>query len=191
MKALGRSLVWWLGMDLEIEQMVRLCRECQQERPSPPTAPLHPWSWPTRPWMQIHIDFDGPLEERMFLVVMDGHSKWLEVVPMKIATALNTIQHLRQLFTQFGIPESLVSDNGPQFVAEEFCKFCEVNGIRHIRVAAYYPSSNGLAERGVQIFKQGFRKTTSGTVHDRLARFLSTTDLHHIQRQEFHQQSCS
>ena len=94
----------------------------------------------------------------MFLVVMDAHSKWLEVVPMKIATAFNTIQHLRQLFAQFGIPESVVSDNGPQFVAEEFRKFCEVNGIRHIRVAAYHPSSNGLAERGVQIFKQDFAK---------------------------------
>ena len=172
MKALARSLVWWPGMDLEIEQMVRLCHECQQERPSPPTAPLHPWSWPTRPWMRLHVDFAGPLEGRMFLVVMDAHSKWLEVVPMKIATAFNTIQHLRQLFAQFGIPESVVSDNGPQFVAEEFRKFCEMNGIRHIRVAAYHPSSNGLAERGVQIFKQGFRKTTSGTVHDRLARFL-------------------
>ena len=55
----------------------------------------------------------------MFLVVMDAHSKWLEVVPMKIATALNTIQHIRQLFAQFGIPESVVSDNGPQSMAEE------------------------------------------------------------------------
>ena len=66
---------------------------------------------------------------------------------MKIATALNTIQHLRQLFARYGIPESVVSDNGPQFVAEEFWKFCEVNGIRHIRVASYHQSSNRLAER--------------------------------------------
>ena len=86
-------------------------------------------------------------------MVMDAHSKWMEVVPMKIATALNTIQHLRQLFAQFGIPESVASDNGPQFVAGKFCKFSEVKGIRHIRVTSYHPSSNGLAERGVQMFK--------------------------------------
>ena len=127
----------------------------------------------------------------MFLVVMDAYSKWLEVVPMKIATAFNTIQHLRQLFAQFDISKFVVSDNGPQFMAEVFCKFCEVNGIHYIRVAFYHPSSNGLAERGVQIFKHGFRKTTSGMVHDRLAQFFSSTDLHHIQRQEFHQQGCS
>ena len=42
---------------------------------------------------------------------------------MKIATDLNTIQHLRQLFAQFGIPDSIVSDNGPQFAAEQFRKF--------------------------------------------------------------------
>ena len=161
MKALAQSLVWWPGMDLKIDQMVRLCLECQQECPSPPTAPLHPWSWPTQPWMTLHIDFVGSLEGRMFLVVMNAHSKWLEVVPIApiqcnhptITTALSTIQHLRQLFARFSIPESIVSDNGPQFMAEEFCKFCKVNSIRYIWVASYHLSSNGLAERGVQIFK--------------------------------------
>ena len=91
---------------------------------------------------------------------------------MTIATASITIQHLRQLFTHFGIPKSIVSDNNPQFVAGEFRTFCEFNGIRHIRVAPYHQSSNGLAERGVQVFKQGICKTTSGTVHDRIAQFL-------------------
>ena len=88
------------------------------------------------------------------------------------ATALTTIQRLRQLFAQFGIPESIVSDNGTQFTAGEFQEFCRLNGIRHIRVAPYQPSSNGLAERAVQVFKQGFRKSSMGTPSNRIARFL-------------------
>ena len=172
MKSLARSLVWWPGLDKEIEQLVQSCPECQQERPSPPSAPLHPWSWPTRPWARLHIDFAGPMEGKSFLIVIDAHSKWMEVIPMTTATAELTVQHLRQLFARFGIPESIVSDNGPQFTSEEFSQFCYLNGVKHIRVAPYHPSSNGLAERAVQVFKQGFRKTSTGTVSDRLARFL-------------------
>ena len=77
---------------------------------------------------------------------------------MTTMTALTTIQHLRQLFAQFWIPESVVSDNGPQFSAAEFQDFCKGNGIRHIQVAPYHPSSNGLAERAVQVLKQGLKK---------------------------------
>ncbi len=83
MKSLARSLLWWPEMDQEIEEMVQHCTDCQQSRPMPPSAPLHPWSWPTRPWARLHIDFAGPMEGRMFLVVVDAHSKWLEGIPMK------------------------------------------------------------------------------------------------------------
>ena len=159
-------------MDHEIEDMVRHCTECQRAQASPAAAPLHPWKWPTRPWARLHVDFAGPMDGRMYLIVVDAHSKWLEVLPMTTATALTTIQHLRTLFARFGVPESLVSDNGPQFTAEEFQLFCKQNGIRHIQVAPYHPASNGLAERAVQTFKRGIQKFKSGTVGDRIARFL-------------------
>ena len=79
------------------------------------------------------------------------------MLPMTTATALTTIHHLRTLFAKFGIPESLVSDNGSQFTAAEFQLFCKQNGIRHIQVAPYHPASQGLAERAVQTFKKEFR----------------------------------
>ena len=172
MKALARSLVWWPGLDSELEKMVKECLQCQENRPTPALAPLHPWQWPTRPWSRLHIDYAGPLEGKMFLIVIDAHSKWIEVFPMTSATALTTVQHLRQLFSRFGIPDSIVSDNGSQFVAKEFQEFCKANGIQHIRVAPYHPSSNGLAERAVQVFKQGMKKVSNGTILDRISRFL-------------------
>ena len=98
MKALARSLVWWPGLNLELEKMVKECSRCQQCRPTP----LLPWQWPTRPWSRLHIDYAGPTEEKMFLIVIDAHSKWIEVFPMTSATALTTVQHFRQLFSRFG-----------------------------------------------------------------------------------------
>ena len=91
---------------------------------------------------------------------------------MQSATSFNTIQQLRPLFSRFGIPDSLVSDNGTPFTSNEFEGFCKSNGIRHVRVAPYHPASNGLAERAVIIFKEGLKKQTTGTLQDRLAKIL-------------------
>ncbi len=172
MKSLARGLLWWPCLDRDIENTVKQCSSCQQCQAAPPAAPMQPWTWPTRPWSRLHIDFAGPIAGKMFLVVIDAHSKWIEVFPMTTATSLTTIQQLRRLFSQFGLPETIVSDNGTQFSSAEFQEFCRLNGIHHIRVSPYHPSSNGLAERAVKIFKQGLKKQTEGTVGDQIARIL-------------------
>ena len=79
---------------------------------------MHPWIWPSRPWQRVHVDFAGPT----YLIAVDAHSKWPEVQEMKSTTAAKTIEVLRHLFARFGLPKQLVSDNGPQFVAEEFAE---------------------------------------------------------------------
>ena len=172
MKSLARSVVWWPGLDKDIEGMVGECHQCQINLKTPATAPLHPWEWPARPWARIHIDFAGPFMDKMFLVVVDAHSKWLEVVPVPNITSQTTISTLRSIFATHGLPEMLVSDNGPSFKSAEFQGFLKRNGIRHVTVAPYHPASNGLAERAVQTFKSGLKKTTEGALPTRLARFL-------------------
>ncbi len=94
MKALARMFCWWPGMDSEIEELVRQCRGCQLDRPGPPVSPLQPWQWPSRPWSRVHIDYAGPFLGTMFLVLIDAHSKWIEVYPVKQATSRATIQQL-------------------------------------------------------------------------------------------------
>ena len=75
-------------------------------------------------------------------------------------TSTKVISALRKIFARFGLPEQLVSDNGPQFASEEFRQFCETNGIRHIRGSPYHPSLNGAAERLVQTFKESMKNQT-------------------------------
>ena len=58
-----------------------------RNRPSPPTAPVQPWKWPTRPWARVHLDYAGPFLGRMFLKAIDAHSKWMEVDTMSSTTS--------------------------------------------------------------------------------------------------------
>lgn len=91
---------------------------------------------------------------------------------MKSTSSMRTIEELRTLFSRFGIPRTLVSDNGPQFVSEAFDEFMKNNGVVHLRSAPYHPQSNGLAERAVRTVKNGLKKNTQGTISTRLARML-------------------
>ena len=77
MKSLGRMhmIVWWPGIDADIERSFQLCQHCQVNQSSPPVAPLHPWQWTSRPWTKLHIDYAGPLCDKMILVIVDTHSK--------------------------------------------------------------------------------------------------------------------
>uniref|UniRef100_A0AAQ4NRX0 Gypsy retrotransposon integrase-like protein 1 n=1 Tax=Gasterosteus aculeatus aculeatus TaxID=481459 RepID=A0AAQ4NRX0_GASAC len=104
MKGLARSYVWWPGMDSEIEKEVQSCHTCQENRNLPAGAPLHPWEWPETPWSRLHIDYAGPFLGKMFLVIVDAHSKWIDVYPATTATSQVTIEKLRQCFSIHGLP---------------------------------------------------------------------------------------
>ena len=174
MKSLARSHVWWPNIDRDIEACVRACECCQAIKQSIPLAPMQPWTWPERPWQRVHVDFAGPFLGKMFFLLMDAHSKWPEVYEMTSTTAQKTVDILRHIFAAYGLPEQLVSDNGPQFVAKEFEDFMLKNGIRHIRSAPYHPATNGLVERFVQSFKRAMEtgKNSGQTLQHRLSSFL-------------------
>ena len=108
----------------------------------------------------------------MFLVVIDAHSKWLQVIPTKNATSQVTVSKLRQIFATHGILETCVTDNGPAFVNEDVAVFVHHNGIRHITTAPYHPASNGQAERSVQIFKLRLEKMNATGPQKHLQQFL-------------------
>ena len=174
MKATARSYFWWSGLDKAIEDLVRSCSACQVLRSAPVAAPLHPWVWPDTPWKRIHVDFAGPFRGKMYFIIVDAHSKWPEVITMSSTTSQHTIDALRALFSHYGFPEQLASDNGPQFTSDEFSEFMKEHGIKHILSAPYHPSSNGLAERFVRTFKRAMiaGEKDGRTPSNRLAEFL-------------------
>ena len=74
------------------------------------------------------------------------------------ATSASTMEKMRVTFATHGLPKTLVTDNGLVFTSAEFWEFLKRNGIRHVTSAPYHPTSNGLAECAVQVFKEGMRE---------------------------------
>ncbi len=173
MKDLARYYAWWPHIDDEIEHLVTTCSSCQENRPRAPEVPLFSWNVPSEAWARIHVDFAGPFEGHMWLVVIDAYTKWIEVCKMKSTSTTATVRKLREIFARFGLPRTIVSDNGPQFTSDEFQTFCKSNCLHHVTGAPYHPKTNGLAERAVRTFKE--RMKASQEVPDvdlRLQKFL-------------------
>ena len=155
MKATARAHVWWTGLDSGIESSASHCYTCQAHAKTLPQSPLAMWSGPSKPWTRQHIDHASQFQEKLFLIVVDAHSKWIEALVVPSSSSAVTIEALRTMFAQHGIPNSIVSDNGSSFTSSEFQNLCKMNDIKHDTSALDKPASNGQAERAVQIIKNG------------------------------------
>lgn len=158
MKSRARQYFWWPLMDDDIVKLSNSCEECRVARPSPGKSPLTPWPETDAPWQRLHADYFGPIFGAYFFVLVDSKSKWLEVFRAEGPTASFTIQCLRQCFARFGVPKSLVSDNGTCFTAGEFRQFLRANGVYQSLIAPGHPATNGLAENAVKTVKKALIK---------------------------------
>ena len=91
-------------------------------------------------------------------MVGDYFSKFPVVRKLSTTTSSAIIHHLRSIVAEHGIPEELVTDNGPQYSSHEFKKFCSEWGIRHTTSSTLYPQSNGFSERMIQTVKNLLKK---------------------------------
>lgn len=176
-KASARSYVWWPGIDEAIEATCRECEVCAGEADAPQRHTVTPWPWPSRPWARIHLDFLGPIFGKIYLVMVDARTKWLEIFPVPSTAASFTIEKLRETFSRWGLPKQIVSDNGPPFSSREMSDFLTNNGVEHIFSAPYHPASNGAAENAVRTVKRVIKKAVKQK--ENINEFLSTFLLHY------------
>ncbi|XP_046406357.1 uncharacterized protein K02A2.6-like [Ischnura elegans] len=174
-KGLARSYVWWPGIDEDIESLIKSCPQCSSVQNNPPKVPTIPWSIPTKPWSRVHVDFAGPIVGHTFLILVDAMSKWVEVASTRGSlSSKTTIANLRSWFATHGLPDEIVTDNGPAFRSEEMSDFVHKNGISHYKTPPYNPASNGLAERMVQTVKRLLLKLPANEWEKELANILLT-----------------
>lgn len=89
----------------------------------------------------------------MFFILTDAFSKWPEICEMPKTDAGFLIDKLKDIFARYGLPNKIVSENGPQFFSAEYREFCYRNGIRLVTSPPYHPSTNGAAENAVKTFE--------------------------------------
>ena len=111
MKSLARCYVWWPQLDGMIENKVQGCETCQLHRPLPPKVPLHPWESLNRSWSRLHIDHAGPYLGKLYLIVVDAFSNWIEVHIVNSTSSEVTIEKLHTIFSIHGLPEQIVSQH--------------------------------------------------------------------------------
>ena len=144
--------VWWPGVSKSIEDFIQSCPICQKTV-TLLREPLINTLLPSYPWERIAADlFD--LKGSTNLLVVDYYSRFMKVQRLNTTTSSSVVTHLKSIFARFGIPTTMISDNGPQFNSQEMKEFSQSYGFRHVTTSPYYPQANGLAERTVKTVKR-------------------------------------
>ena len=109
----AQSSVWWPGLSRQLEALVRSCTACAVERCNP-SEPMISSDTVLRPWQKVGTDM-FVYKQATYLLVVDNASSYVEIAKLAETTSPDVILHLRSIFARHGIPETVVSDNGPQY----------------------------------------------------------------------------
>ena len=112
---------------------------------------------PERPWSLLGADL-FTLHSKDYIVLVDYYSDFVEVSPLKDTNSTAVIKFMKGQFSRHGIPDVLISDNGPQFTSREFSEFATQWEFQHVTSSPYHPKSNGKAESAVKVVKNLFKK---------------------------------
>ena len=160
-KKLLREKVWFPRIDQQVEAAIKACATCQATEPVQQKAPLQMSPLPAGPWKELSADFCGPFPSGEYLlVVIDDYSRYPVVRTTRSTSARAVIPILDDIFSMFGIPGVLRTDNGPPFNGHEFAQFATYLGFRHRKITPLWPRANGEAER----FMRTIGKVVKGAV---------------------------
>ena len=156
-KQRGRDILFRPGISSQIEEKVSQCSLCAQFQRAQPREPMIIQDLPDRMWSKVGTDlfeYNGV----HYMLCVDYYSKWIEVAKLDNLTSGNIICHLKSQFVRYGIPDELLSDNGPQYASSASTDFRKSYGFVHTTSSPHFPQTNGEAERAVQTIKNLLKK---------------------------------
>ena len=149
----ARDSLYWPNMNDEIKDYISQCSTCSEMQ----KEPLIPHEIPDRPWSKVGVDL-FTYRSHEVLVTVDYFSDYLEIDLLPDTTASTVINCLQQHFSRHGIPDVVISDNGPQFRSSEFNAFATEWEFEHLTRSPYHSQSNGKAESALKIAKTILKK---------------------------------
>lgn len=145
-----REYLYWPHLNIQVREYINRCTTCKECKPANYVLkpPMGKEPEATRPFQRIYVDFLGPYARSKrgnsyIFIVLDYFSKFVLLKAMSKATAKNVVDFLvKEVFYKFGCPETLISDNGKQFIGGEFERLMNNFGITHLKTGMYAPQSN-------------------------------------------------
>jgi transposase InsO family protein len=159
------QLNWhWPGLYAIVRQHVRSCQACQIGKKSGAKAPKSRHRlYAGRPWQRVAADLAGPLDKtergnQWILVITDHFTRWTDAFALPNARAETVARVLEErIFSTFGVPEVLHTDQGAQFEGELMHELCNLWGVDKTRTAPYRPQGNGQCERVNRVMADSLR----------------------------------
>ena len=148
----AKDVIFWPGMNSEIYNMVSQRPVCNDYLVKQQKEPMMTPEIPTRPWQVVAQDL-FILDRENFLITADYFSDFWELDQLPDTLSSTVVTKTKQHFGRYGIPEKVISDNGPQFRSQEYTKFAKDWDFTHISTSPYHSQSNGKAESAVKIAK--------------------------------------
>ncbi|XP_019184571.1 PREDICTED: uncharacterized protein LOC109179516 [Ipomoea nil] len=173
-QTLARKIIlqgyYWPRIRSDCQDYVRKCPTCQKFTilPGKPASYYTPVT-SAIPFARWGIDLAGPFPKgvgglKFLIVAIDYFTKWVEAEPLASITGTQCRKFVwKNIFTRFGLPHQIVSDNGKQFDNQEFAHFCAYYGVEHIKVAVAYPQANGQVENTNRTIIDGIKKRVEAT----------------------------
>ncbi|ODM87732.1 Retrovirus-related Pol polyprotein from transposon 17.6 [Orchesella cincta] len=129
--------VYWPNLRRDVQRYINYCLVCQESKP-PRLAPVPATSfYADAPWSMITVHL---------FVIVDNFSRYVEMYPLRVAKTETIIDKLWQTFCRWGLPRSILSDNGTQFTSRAYGDWCKSLGISPFYISAYHPQAN-MTER--------------------------------------------
>lgn len=153
-KSLLREKVWFPNIDRLVEDKVKSCDACLVTTPECKREPLLMSSLPAAPWKEVSVDFAEIPNKEYLLLITDDYSRYPVVEIVESTAATTTIPKLDKVFSEFGVPDVIRSDNGPPFNSKEFAAFADDLGFKHRKVTPKWARANGEVERFVRTVKK-------------------------------------
>ena len=175
----ARETVYWPGISEDIRSTYHHCQICAKSARTQQKETLQPIETPQTAWEQLGLDIFS-LGNTQYLLAVDYFSQFPVVRKLHSLHSLSIIKHLKDIFTEIGIPRCIVSDGGTQFTSQEFRDFTRTWGIQHRITPPTNAQSNGQAECFVQTIKNSLTKAMEGgeDLHLAILSYI-TTPLNH------------
>ena len=153
----AREIIYGPGINSDIENIVNSCDACQEYRNKQSNEPIINHEIPAIPWSKVGTDIFH-LRGKPYLITVDYTTIFFDISQLPNRLSSTVVTHTKHLFSKYGIPKKVISDNGPEYTGRAYKIFTKKWNFKHITSSPYYSKSNGQVERTIQTIKKLWKK---------------------------------